>query len=208
MWSTVTIAECSKSCGNHPASNITLKIFIWGVTYLLKNESYKYKTNRREWPAAVTHHLQSNSQKRNRQSMLFKNKTWTFRQKELKICSGEGKNLWSFYQNHFCPFSNTCHFPFKAIQGGDPYASSVTFYGDDLFVAFSSKISKYSLCKCVFENTFVFIIVNVVWGARQFVCSITAQLPCSYAALHTRHFHRWACNKMKYCIPLGTGVFV
>ncbi len=33
-----------KKSGNHPASNISLEFFVQGVTYLLKNESYKYKT--------------------------------------------------------------------------------------------------------------------------------------------------------------------
>ncbi len=87
---TVTIVEIG------PASNITLEFFIWGVTYLLKNESYRYNTDWREWSSVVTHNLQSNSQMRNCQSMLFRKKTWKFRQKELKICSGECKNLWSF----------------------------------------------------------------------------------------------------------------
>jgi hypothetical protein len=61
-----------KNCGNHPASNITLEFFFWGVTYLLKNESYKYNNDRRELSAVVTHHLQSNCQMKNCQSMLFK----------------------------------------------------------------------------------------------------------------------------------------
>jgi hypothetical protein len=48
VGSTVTIAEYEKSWGNHPANNITVKFFISGVTYLLKNESYKYKSDKRE----------------------------------------------------------------------------------------------------------------------------------------------------------------
>jgi hypothetical protein len=31
--------------GNHSASNVTINFFIWGVTYLLKNRSYMYKTD-------------------------------------------------------------------------------------------------------------------------------------------------------------------
>jgi hypothetical protein len=34
-----------KNGGNHPASNVTIDFFIWGVTYLLKNRSYMYKTD-------------------------------------------------------------------------------------------------------------------------------------------------------------------
>jgi hypothetical protein len=34
-----------KNGGNHPASNVTIDFFIWGVTYLLKNQSYMYKTD-------------------------------------------------------------------------------------------------------------------------------------------------------------------
>jgi hypothetical protein len=34
-----------KNGGNHPASNITINFSIWGVTYLLKNQSYMYKTD-------------------------------------------------------------------------------------------------------------------------------------------------------------------
>jgi hypothetical protein len=34
-----------KNGGNHPASNVTINFFIWGVTYLLKNRSYLYKTD-------------------------------------------------------------------------------------------------------------------------------------------------------------------
>jgi hypothetical protein len=41
---TVPIAKISKNGGNHPASNITIDFYIWGVTYLLKNQSYMYKT--------------------------------------------------------------------------------------------------------------------------------------------------------------------
>jgi hypothetical protein len=37
-----------KNCGNHPVRNITLEFFMQGVTYLLKNESYMYSTDRRE----------------------------------------------------------------------------------------------------------------------------------------------------------------
>jgi hypothetical protein len=39
------IAKDSKNGGNHPASNVTLDFFIWGVTYLLKNQSCMYKTD-------------------------------------------------------------------------------------------------------------------------------------------------------------------
>jgi hypothetical protein len=53
--------KVEKNCENHPASYITFELFIWKVTYLLMNESYKYNTDRREWSAVVTHHLQSNS---------------------------------------------------------------------------------------------------------------------------------------------------
>ncbi len=63
--------KVNKDCRNHPSSNIMLEFFIWGVTYLLKNESYKYNTDRREWSAVVTHRLQSNCLMRNRQSILF-----------------------------------------------------------------------------------------------------------------------------------------
>jgi hypothetical protein len=52
--------KVGKNCGNNPASNITLELFIWKVTYLLMNESYKYNTDRREWSAVVTHYLQNN----------------------------------------------------------------------------------------------------------------------------------------------------
>jgi hypothetical protein len=37
--------EKAKNGGNHPASTVTINFFIWGVTYLLKNRSYMYKTN-------------------------------------------------------------------------------------------------------------------------------------------------------------------
>jgi hypothetical protein len=37
-----------KNGSNHPVSNITLEFFFQGVTYLLKNESYMYSTDRRE----------------------------------------------------------------------------------------------------------------------------------------------------------------
>ncbi len=59
--------------GNHPVSNITLEFFIQGVTYLLKNESYMYSIDSREWCSIVTYHSQSNCQMRNRQSTHFLN---------------------------------------------------------------------------------------------------------------------------------------
>ncbi len=34
-----------KNGGNHPASNATIDFFIWGVTYLIKNRSYMYKSD-------------------------------------------------------------------------------------------------------------------------------------------------------------------
>jgi hypothetical protein len=34
-----------KNGGNHPASNVTIDFFVWGVTYFLKNRSYTYKTD-------------------------------------------------------------------------------------------------------------------------------------------------------------------
>ncbi len=37
-----------------------LEFFIQGVTYLLKNESYMYSPDRREWSLIVTYHSQSN----------------------------------------------------------------------------------------------------------------------------------------------------
>jgi hypothetical protein len=37
--------KTQKNGGNHPASNVTIDFFIWGVTYLLKNRSYMYKTD-------------------------------------------------------------------------------------------------------------------------------------------------------------------
>jgi hypothetical protein len=40
--------KVSKNGDNHPVSNITLEFFIQGVTYLFKNESYMYSTDRRE----------------------------------------------------------------------------------------------------------------------------------------------------------------
>jgi hypothetical protein len=30
-----------KNGGNYPANKVTIDFFIWGVTYLLKNQSYK-----------------------------------------------------------------------------------------------------------------------------------------------------------------------
>jgi hypothetical protein len=46
---TVPITESFlKNGGKHPVSNIMLEFFINGVTYLLKNESYMYSTDRRE----------------------------------------------------------------------------------------------------------------------------------------------------------------
>ncbi len=45
-----------KNGGNHPASNVTIDFFIWGVTYLLKNQSYMYKNDGWDWSAVVTHH--------------------------------------------------------------------------------------------------------------------------------------------------------
>jgi hypothetical protein len=35
--------KLEKNYGNHPASNITIDFFIWGVTYLLKNQLYMYR---------------------------------------------------------------------------------------------------------------------------------------------------------------------
>jgi hypothetical protein len=35
-----------KKSDNHPASNVTINFFIWGVTYLLKNQPYMHKTDR------------------------------------------------------------------------------------------------------------------------------------------------------------------
>jgi hypothetical protein len=40
--------KCLKNGGDHPISNIKLEFFIQGVTYLLKNESYLYNTDRRD----------------------------------------------------------------------------------------------------------------------------------------------------------------
>ncbi len=60
-----------KNGGNHPAGNVTIDFFIWGVTYLLKSRSYMYKTDGWDRSAVVTHHPQSNCQMRNRQSLLF-----------------------------------------------------------------------------------------------------------------------------------------
>ncbi len=66
--------KCQKIGGNHPVSNITLELFIQGVTYLLlKNESYMYSTDIRVQSAIVTYHLQSNCQMRNHQSTAFSN---------------------------------------------------------------------------------------------------------------------------------------
>jgi hypothetical protein len=45
-----------KNGDNHPESNIMPEFFIQGVTYLLKNESYMYSTDRRELSAIVTFH--------------------------------------------------------------------------------------------------------------------------------------------------------
>jgi hypothetical protein len=43
--STVLIAETRGNDGNHPASDIRIDFFIWGVTSLLKNQSYMHKTD-------------------------------------------------------------------------------------------------------------------------------------------------------------------
>jgi hypothetical protein len=37
--------KTKKNGGNHPASNVTIDFFIWGVFYLLKNQSYMYETD-------------------------------------------------------------------------------------------------------------------------------------------------------------------
>jgi hypothetical protein len=37
--------KLEKNGRNHPASNVTIDFFVWGVTYLLKNQLYMYKTN-------------------------------------------------------------------------------------------------------------------------------------------------------------------
>jgi hypothetical protein len=37
--------KLEKTRGNHPASNVMIDFFICGVTYLLKNQSYMYKTD-------------------------------------------------------------------------------------------------------------------------------------------------------------------
>ncbi len=42
-----------------------LEFFTQGVTYLLKNESYMYSTDRREWSSIVTYHPQNNCQNEN-----------------------------------------------------------------------------------------------------------------------------------------------
>jgi hypothetical protein len=44
--SKVVIVKKWENGSNHPASNVTIDVFIWGVTYLLKNRSYMYKTDR------------------------------------------------------------------------------------------------------------------------------------------------------------------
>jgi hypothetical protein len=77
-----------KNGGNHPVSNITPEFFIQGVTYILKNESYMYSTNRRELSVTVTYNLQSNCQMRNCQSTHF----------SMKMASKRNKNmLWQPY---------------------------------------------------------------------------------------------------------------
>jgi hypothetical protein len=42
--SRVLLAENSKNGGNHPACNVTINFYIWGVIYPLKNPSYMYNT--------------------------------------------------------------------------------------------------------------------------------------------------------------------
>ncbi len=94
-----------KNGGNLPASNFTIDFFIWGATYLLKHQSYMYKTDGWDGSAVVTHHPQSNCQMRNQQTFIFKIKTWKWYQKAYKICSDNHKFFYSFIYNPLWPVS-------------------------------------------------------------------------------------------------------
>jgi hypothetical protein len=86
-----------KNCRNHPASNIMLEFFIWRVTYLLKNNRTSTTPIEENdlWLLPII--CEVTVRWETTKACFFRNKTWKSRQKDLKICSCEGKNLWSFY---------------------------------------------------------------------------------------------------------------